>query len=150
MELEAQLETSAEYPMKDIIDMVAGLPQTQWRQGTYASVTLARDVPYNGEVWKSLLMTVRTGKDVAETDSSSGFENDSYEDLLAPLSKTETTLLETETTLMEHWSLSRQSVCCILKKMVGSLKCCLESNIISSFLIAQPGYWKAEFTIPMV
>ena len=47
-------------------------------------------------------MTVRTGKDVAETDSSSGFENDSYEDLLAPLSKTETTLLETKTTLMEH------------------------------------------------
>ena len=47
-------------------------------------------------------MTVRTSKDDVETDSSSGFEIDSYEDLLAPLSKTKTALLEIKTALMEH------------------------------------------------
>ena len=109
MASEVQLETSAEYPVRDIIDMVAGLPQTLWRQGTYAFATLTGDVSYSEEVWKILLMTVRTSKDDVETDSSSGFEIDSYEDLLAPLSKTKTALLEIKTALMEHWSLSRQS-----------------------------------------
>ncbi|RVW45309.1 hypothetical protein CK203_092478 [Vitis vinifera] len=71
-------------------------------QGTYAFATLTGDVPYSEEVWKSLLMTVRTSKDDVETDSSSGFEIDSYEDLLAPLSKTKTALFEIETALMEH------------------------------------------------
>ena len=130
MASKVQLETSAEYPMKDIIDMVAGLPQTLWRQGTYAVATLAGDVPYSEEVWKSLLVTVRTSKDDAETDSSSGFENDSYEELLAPLSRTETALLE-------HWILFRKSVCHILKKVIGSFKWCLESNIIFSFLTVE-------------
>ena len=94
MASKVQLETSEEYPMKDIIDMVARLPQTLWRQGTYAVATLAGDVPYSEEVWKSLLVTVWTSKDDAETNFSSVFENDSYEELLAPLSHTETALLE--------------------------------------------------------
>ncbi|RVW45305.1 hypothetical protein CK203_092464 [Vitis vinifera] len=71
-------------------------------QGTYAFATLTGDVSYSEEVWKILLMTVRTSKDDVETDSSSGFEIDSYEDLLAPLSKTKTALLEIKTALMEH------------------------------------------------
>ena len=136
MASEVQLETSAEYPVRDIIDMVAGLPQTLWRQGTYAFAALAGDVPYSEEVWKSLLVTVRTSKNDAETNSSSWFENDSYEELLAPLSRIETALLE-------HWILFRKFVCHILKKVSGSFKWCLESNIIFSFLTVEG--WNSQY-----